>query len=810
MPTPLVGRETQVEQVTLQLAREDVRLFVLTGPGGVGKTRLGLQVAANVAEAFKDGVFYIPLESITRPDLVLETIAQTLGIQNRSKKPVGELLGDILAEQHVLLLLDNFEQVLEAASELPDLLAACAGLKLLVTSREVLHLQGEFDFPVPPLSLPDWNTADNLDQEPTPQLLQCEAVKLFVDRAVAAQPGFKVNRENAAAVAEICLRLDGLPLAIELAAARIRLLPPQEMLQRLEKSLSFLTRGATNSPSRQQTLRGTIDWSYALLDDRGRQVFDRLSVFAGGFTLEAAEEVCRLDDEDLDVLDAIASLEEKSLLRKEDSPGYPRFAMLETVREYAEERLTASGEAEQVRKKHAEYFHDLATKAKLNGRNRKAWKARLESEHNNLRSALAWSLGGRHEELGIGLACELNQYWAAGHLREGQEWYNTAMNAENAPPSLQARLLFFAGYISCELGETTDGMVLLEQSAAVAREMGDSQWLAVALSNAGGWAFLMGDVDKATRFLEESLALSRDSEIGVAARTLGALAHIAADAGDLDRAEALLTEGLAYLEEETDPLAAVVQMNLGTTAALRGDLERAAELIEQSLRELRQLGDEYWIAAALKQLGNIFMKQGWVKRSRAPLEEATSLFRELGITGRVFDGHEGVSHCLILFAEMEKSEGRIERTVRLLGASASIQEPADDWIKPWRRTSDDIRAASRAELGDTRFEAVWKEGQAMSVEDAVDYALETENSHRGLAPTQGEFQAGDAFPDGLSNREVEVAVLLVEGLTNREIGERLFISAKTVANHVQSILNKTGSGNRAEAAAYVIRNGLTD
>jgi predicted ATPase/DNA-binding CsgD family transcriptional regulator len=783
--------------------RAEVRLLVLTGPGGTGKTRLGLQVAAHVEEEFNDGVFFVPLDSISDAKLVDETIARGLGITDWSNKPVRELLIDHLVDKQVLLIIDCFEHVVAAAASLANLLANSAGLKMLVTSREILHLQGEFDFAVPPLSLPDRNTAVNADIDSVPLLLQCEAVHLFVDRAVAAQPEFTLYPENVLIVAEICHRLEGLPLAIELAAARMRLLLPEQMLERLDKRLSFLTRGARDRPSRQQTLRATIDWSYDLLDGPERKIFSRLSVFSGGFTIEAAEEVCRPDDDlGYDVLDGIASLEEKSLLRREDSGGNPRFAMLDTVLEYATERLTDSGESEELRLKHAEYIFALAQKARpeFTRFDQKIWMDKLEREHSNLRSALAWSLEGGQVELGIELATSLVIYWADRHLNEGRDWFDKAMSTNSTPSFATAKLLYTAGYVACELGETVRGMKLLEQCVTMSRELEDIGMLGAPLSMLAGWSFWTGDTDKAIDYAERALVAAKASEdIRLTANTLDCLGQIAAERGDLDRAERLVEEGFALTEEGSKVVYHfVIQMDLGSIAKLRGDFGRATALTEQSLTKFRQAGNRYNIAAALVQLCSICIKLGNVKRSKALLEEATTIFRDLGLKGRVFDGYTGVSHCLIFFADISMTEDRIEQAVRLLGASTSIQAPVDDWLEAWRTTSDGILATAHVQLEDKRYETVWNEGQAMSFEEAVSYAIE-----------KSQTEPDNPLPDGLSNREVEVAVLLVEGLTNREIGERLFISERTVANHVQSVLNKTGSGNRAEAAAYAIRNGLT-
>ena len=388
-PTPLVGREREVAEIADRARSEEVRLLTLTGPGGTGKTRLALQVAADLLEEFKDGVFFVILATITDPELVASTIAGPLGIKESGDQPLEESLKAYLRDRNLLLVLDNFEQVLEGAPLVGEFLGACPKLKILATSRIPLRLYGEQEYPVPPLALPDPGVLPPLEI-----LTQYEAVRLFVERARTVKPDFTVTNESAPAVAEICARLDGLPLAIELAAARVRLLPPQKMLQRLGNRMKLLKGGARDLPTRQQTLRGAIDWSHDLLEEE-KILFRRLSVFAGGRTLEAIEEICDPEGA-LDALEGLESLLEKSLLRQEEGPGgEPRFVMLETIHEYAREKLQASGEAEEIKRLHAEYFLALAKEAEpeLVGPDQVEWMDRLATEHDNMRAALSWALG---------------------------------------------------------------------------------------------------------------------------------------------------------------------------------------------------------------------------------------------------------------------------------------------------------------------------------------------------------------------------------------------------------------------------------
>jgi predicted ATPase/transcriptional regulator with XRE-family HTH domain len=492
--TPFIGREQELAALHQRLLDPQVRLLTLTGPGGSGKTRLALAVAEQLVESFRDGVTFVAFAHISDPELVLPTIARTLGLLESDGPTLRESLNSVLRTQQRLLLLDNFEQVLAAITEVATLLAAAPGVKVLVTSRSVLHLVGEHNVPVLPLALPDPQHLPDL-----PDLARYEAVALFVQQARAVKPDFHLTRANAAAVAEICVRLDGLPLAIELAAARSTLLTPQALAARLDHRLRLLTGGARDRPARHQTLRGAIDWSYDLLGDEEKALFRRLGVFVGSWTVEATEAVCNMDTRGLESLDVLQSLLDTSLIWQTEGPeGEPRLLMLETIREYALEQLAANGELEALRQQHAAYYLALSETAapEIRGPRQAAWLARLELEHNKLRGVLAWSLagtsGGEQATIGLRLAVAVWDFWARQSFgREGRRWLADLLaHSEGTPIGseaclLQARALLAAGNMALYWGDVHGAQPLLDESQALFQALGDTWGTANVLQSLG-------------------------------------------------------------------------------------------------------------------------------------------------------------------------------------------------------------------------------------------------------------------------------------------------------------------------------------
>ena len=515
-PTPFLGREKEVDALQQLLLRESSRLVTLTGPGGVGKTRLGLQVAAELAEHFPDGTWFVSLAPISDPDLVIPTISQVLGLREARDQAPLEHLKSALQEKKMLLLLDNFEQVVSAAISVADMLSGCPHLKVLVTSREGLHVRAEREYPVPALLLPDMKRLPDLLA-----LSQYEAVALFIERAQAVKPDFQVSNTNATAVAEICVRLDGLPLAIELAAARMRLFSPQALLTRLGQRLPLLVSSARDVPARQQTLRQTIQWSYDLLTSHEQRLFRRLAVFVGGCALQAVEVVAQdVAEEQTSVLELVTSLLDKNLLRQtEQEDGEPWFMMLETIREFGLEVLTTRGELEAVRHAHAAYYLQLAEVAEpaLQDPLQATWYERLERELDNLRAALSYLLErgerGENIEMALRLGASLRDFWLVRrHEHDGWTFLERALErSEGVAVAVRAKALYTAGFLAGELGNVDRGEELCQQSLALYRESGDVAGVGNALLNLGYTSYTKGDLATARFHYEESLKLSKET-----------------------------------------------------------------------------------------------------------------------------------------------------------------------------------------------------------------------------------------------------------------------------------------------------------
>jgi predicted ATPase/DNA-binding CsgD family transcriptional regulator len=754
-----VGRDREIAEVRRIL--ENNRLLTLTGSGGCGKTRLALVAASELVQRFEDGVWMVELAPLAEPSLVPQAVAFALGVRERPGSSLTEALSDYLRTRKLLLILDNCEHLIDACAELAEAwLHSCPGLRVLATSREVLGITGEIAWPVPSLSLPDLRRLPDIESLP-----RYESARLFVERATSVKPNFKLTEQNVPAVAQVCYRLDGIPLAIELAAARTKVLAVEEISARLGDSFILLAAGSRTAMPRQRTLHATMDWSHELLSREERVLFRRLSVFAGGFTLEAAESICAGEELQRDeVLELLSQLVDKSLAVAQERDGAARYRLLETIRQYGWERLEEAGEAAYVREQHARYYLAAAEEAEseLKGEGQVAWLERLEREHDNLRVAMAWLLERGESEEAARLGWSLWLFWGIRtHLAEGRRSMERALSARGGvamSASARAKALFVAGMMANYQGDHLSAEPLVQESLRLFKEREDKLGTAYALSNAGYVALGRGRYQQAIAVIEEAVDL--------------------------------------FLEEGEKWGAAIEFGFLAVAWRNQGDHERTKRLAERGLAISREIGERQATTSALYTLAILAQTEGKHERARDLLREGLKLSAELG-------NEADVAHCLERLASMYGAEGKILRAARLWGAEEMLLEKLEDAVYtyvPDRSLHRSQVSAARSQLDEAAWTAAWTEGRVMSLEQAVEYALEQEPTPDPAAPK--------TYLAGLSAREADVLRLVATGLTNAEVAKKLFLSSRTVDWHLSSIYRKLGLHSRAGASRFASEHGL--
>ncbi len=800
MRSSFVGREREMQEVKRELSM--TRLLTLTGVGGSGKTRLALKVTRELVGAYPDGAWLVELASLSEGALVPQVVAGALGVHEQPSQPLTDALAEALRTKQMLLVMDNCEHLIDAVAHLADvLLDSCPRLRILTTSREALGIAGESVWLVPPLSVPQQNHAPTVEE-----LEGYESVRLLMERARRRNLAFALTSENVEAVAEICRRLEGLPLAIELAAARVGL-SAQQLAARLGETLKLLTGGSRIAVPRQQTLRGALDWSYELLSERAQTPFRRLSVFAGGWTLAAAEVVGSGEGiEAADVLDLLSGLVDKSLVVAEAREGSRvRYRMLEPIRQYAREKLEASREAKETLRCHAEFFLALAEEAEpgVEGPQQAAWLDQLEMEHDNLRAALSWSLEqGEDTNRGLRMGTALGDFWyLRGYLGEGRRWLEkTLAKSSRAPTAARARTLQRVSWLAFQQGDLSrakraseEGLEL--EGVDLLRTGGGNSVAAELQITLGLILNSQGEFETATALFNRSLALSReaDSVKGVAT-SLFRLGMEWRFAGDFERATKFLEEALTLCRGSGDPaLTASILTHLGYTFLYQGNLERATAVSEEAVAMLREQKHRLYLANSLNTLGWVTLLQGDPERAKVLYAEGLILRREVGNKVVVEESLGGLA-CAA------GARGEAERAARLFGAAEGLremigtQQESGEWP-----LQEPYLTGARSEIDEVSWETAFAEGQGMTFEEAVEYALSAEEPAKNAPSAPGQHSTHE--PPALTRREREVASLVAQGLTNRQIASELVLSKHTVHHHVTNILKKLNLRSREQVAS---------
>jgi non-specific serine/threonine protein kinase len=800
-----IGREREMTAVRELLLT--TRLLTLTGAGGSGKTRLAQQVAIDVLEEFADGIWWVELAALSDPLLVPQVVASVVGIPERAGSSVTESLTEALRPKQLLLVLDNCEHVLAASIQLIEtLLHACAQVRVLVTSREALAITGETTWPVLPLRVPDTDRPP-----PIEELLSCEAVQLFVERARSVLPSFSLTPENAPAVVQVCRRLDGMPLAIELAAARIRAVSVEQIVARLDDAYRLLTGGSRSALPRQQTLRAAMDWSYGLLSAEERAVFRRVSVFAGSFSLEAAEAICACEPEDAyDALDVLSSLIDKSLVLMEQRRGEARYRLLETIRQYGQDKLQECAEVATVRRQHREWYARLAEQAESEAleAHQKHVFDRLEAEHENLRGALEWSLDQGEAEAAGQIGAAIFRFWLLrGYMSEGRRWLERALSGLSRKNAVRAKALNVAAILASLQDDNTTARALVEESLELSRELADKKQAGYALYTLGRLARIEGNYAHAATFFEESLSMFR--ELGQKhdiALVLAGLALTVLYVGEHERATALCEESLA-LSRELGDLRGIASWlaNLATITLARGNAERAKELSDESLAIRKALGYKGGCAHTLAILGRIALDQGAYERARACYTESLTLRQETG-------EKEGIATALEGLAAVTGMRGDPVSAVRLYASATLLRTLLSAPLTPIDRAYYlQTLATIRAQLDEPTFLRAWADGQATTFDEAIAEAAQAQTPTRQhsfptLATAPPEKALSNSF--GLTAREIEVLRLVTMGLTTAQIAQQLIMSPRTADAHLRSIYGKLEVTSRAAATRAALEHQL--
>ncbi|MGI9122385.1 MAG: tetratricopeptide repeat protein [Rubrobacter sp.] len=794
--TNFVGREREMVEVRRMLAMTGH--LTLTGTGGCGKTRLALEVARDLVGTYKDGVWLVELAPLSEGALVPQVMAATLGVQEQPGRPLQESLLDALGDKETLLILDNCEHLLDAAARLTvALLDSCSRLRVLATSREPLGVTGELGWPVPSLSAP--GTQQSLTVE---ELGGYESVRLFADRASKRHPGFELTSENATAVARVCVGLEGIPLAIELAAARIGMLSAAQISERLGHSLKLLTDGDQRVDHRHQTLRAALEWSFELLGEPEQALFRRLAEFAGGFTLDAAESVGvgeGIDQED--VLELLSVLVDKSLVVAEENwEQGARYRLLEPVRQYAREKLGVSGEAEAVGRRHAEFFLALAEEAEpeLTRSQQAEWLDLLETERDNLRAALSWALG-RELDSGPRMAGALCRFWhTRGYLSEGRRYLEAVASSSAVPTTIRAKALDGLGWIAEPQGDYERAREAYEESLELYRISNDKRGVANVLGDLGSLALDRGDYEEATSLLVESLTLhrelgSKEEVVGV----LNGLGVLASAKGDREQSISYFSEALALSRGTGNVRRNATSLgNLGITMLVHDNPEQATVLLEESLALFREIGDSSNIAIGLMYSALAALTEGDHARVQPLGQESLNLLQRA-------EDKQHMPDCLEIMAGGAAAQGLAQRAARLWGAAEAMREDIGVPLQPEdRKLLAPYLATARSSLGEPAWQTTLVEGRAMMPRQAIEYSLSAEEPVLSI-PVARRPGGNSATFAPLTPREEEVALLVSRGLTNRQIGSELFISEHTVATHIAKILKRLALSSRSRLSAWV-------